>query len=113
MSGLGLTIFFRPRPHSSQASLTSLDLIDTVQQVNILTDTELCVQDTHLRSSSSVQPYHAEFTVRQDLIGLAIGAQGSNITAARRLEGVTSIDLDDDTYTFRVRGEVSLYGLRR
>ena len=55
--------------------------------------------------------YHTQFTVRQDLVGLAIGSQGSNITAARRIDGISSIDLDDDTRTFNIRGEVRVYWL--
>jgi fragile X mental retardation protein len=49
--------------------------------------------------------YNEEFTVAQELIGLAIGSQGSNIQKAKQLPGINSIDLNENTGTFYISGD--------
>ncbi|XP_063707421.1 fragile X messenger ribonucleoprotein 1 homolog isoform X2 [Culicoides brevitarsis] len=82
------------------------------QKVMLLKRTEEAariLESTKLHNTGSGNSYRGsfmeEFQVRDDLMGLAIGAHGANIQSARKVDGVTNIELEENTCTFKIYGD--------
>lgn len=77
------------------------------QKVMLLKRTEEAARQLESTKLQNSGGFSDEFKVREDLIGLAIGAHGGNIQAARKLDGVLNIELEENTCTFKISGDSS------
>jgi fragile X mental retardation protein len=74
-------------------------------KAKLVHETEKVSKQLERMKFTQTSKYFEKFTVKSDLMGLAIGTHGSNIAKAREINGVTSIEVEDETCTFKVAGE--------
>ncbi|XP_052865759.1 fragile X messenger ribonucleoprotein 1 homolog isoform X2 [Anopheles cruzii] len=77
------------------------------QKVMLLKRTEEAARQLESTKLQNYGGFTDEFKVREDLMGLAIGAHGSNIQSARKLDGILNIELEENSCTFKISGESS------
>ncbi|CAF1001722.1 unnamed protein product [Brachionus calyciflorus] len=66
---------------------------------------EIAQQIERNRQQQINSKFTEEFSVAKDLMGLAIGSHGSNIQDARKIRGVNSIEIDENTSNFKICGD--------
>ena len=72
-------------------------------------DYTICCAQYHHQNHHAVTSsggLEVRFHVPSDLVGMAIGREGANVNEARRIRGVSSVEFDDYSSMFSVKGEV-------
>ena len=85
--------------------LQDMHFRNIVQRIMLQKRTEEAARHLEATKLQSLSGFTEEFSVREDLMGLAIGAHGANIQQARKIEGIVNLELVEDSCKFKVIGE--------
>ncbi|CAF0911818.1 unnamed protein product [Didymodactylos carnosus] len=75
------------------------------QKAKLVSETEKYTKQLERMMVTQTSKFVEQFTIKTDLMGLAIGTHGSNIQKAREIPGITAIEVEDETCTLKVFGE--------
>ncbi|XP_041482737.1 fragile X mental retardation syndrome-related protein 1-like [Lytechinus variegatus] len=84
--------------------LSDMHIRNLREKILMLSRAEEAAQQLEV-SKHQTDGHMEEFSVKEELMGLAIGSHGANIMNARKIEGIKRVDLEENTCTFRVYGE--------
>ncbi|CAF0850062.1 unnamed protein product [Adineta ricciae] len=71
----------------------------------LVQETEKVTKELELMKVSQVEKFVEKFTIKNELMGLAIGTHHSNLQKALAVPGVTNVEVDNETYTIKVSGD--------
>ncbi|XP_043486437.1 synaptic functional regulator FMR1 isoform X3 [Polistes fuscatus] len=103
--GVLLAISRHENIHRHSTMLQEMHFRNLSQKVLLLKRTEEAARQLESTKLQTMGGYTDEFNVREDLMGLAIGAHGANIQQARKVDGITNIELEENSCTFKIYGE--------
>ncbi|XP_032515699.1 RNA-binding protein fxr1-A isoform X2 [Danaus plexippus] len=85
--------------------LQEMHFRNLTQKLLLLKKTEEAARQLESTKIHNQGGYTDEFSVREELMGLAIGTHGANIQQARKVAGITNIELEEISCTFKICGE--------
>jgi len=96
-----------PSSQRRSAMLQEMHFRNIAQRSNLRKRTEEAARHLEATRLQTSATFTEEFTVTEDLMGLAIGTHGANIQQARKIEGVLNVELLEDSCKFKVTAETA------